>query len=198
MFEEYDCAKDFSSVKIVEEDTYVEEDASEEKDGSIGEGERAFTEREIDEIADCAVETIQNILHYFNLGDITIDEYDGEDGELILDISGEDLALLIGKHGKTLDALQHIVSLTTIQKLGFKYPIVVDVEGYKSRQRQALERMARSTADKVARFGSKIKLRPMTPYERRIIHIALRNDDRVYTESEGEDLERAVVVFPNI
>ena len=75
---------------------------------------------------------------------MTIDEYEGDEGELILDISGKDMAVLIGRHGKTLDALQFIMSMITVRTIGFRYPVIVDVEGYKNRQRQKLESIAHS------------------------------------------------------
>lgn len=73
---------------------------------------------------------------------------------------------------------------------------MIDVEGYKSRQRQKLESIARSAANRAVSQGKNISLRPMTPYERRIVHIALKNDSRVDTESEGEGTARHIVVFP--
>lgn len=155
-----------------------------------------ITEEELDSIADTAIAALQDILKYFNVGEVTIDEYEGDDGELILDITGNDLAVLIGRHGKTLDALQFIVSAITVRAIGFRYPVVVDVEGYKNRQRQKLESIAHSSANRAASQHRNVKLRPMTPYERRIIHIALREDDRVETASEGEGSARHVVVFP--
>lgn len=155
-----------------------------------------LTDEEIDQIADCAIETLQDILKHFDLGEITIDEYEGDEGELILDITGEDMAVLIGRHGKTLESLQFLVSAITVRKIGFRYPVVVDVEGYKSRQRQKLESIARSSANKAASQHRSVKLRPMTPYERRIIHITLRDDARVETASEGEGSARHVVVIP--
>ena len=155
-----------------------------------------ITEEELDSIADTAIAALQDILKYFNVGEVTIDEYEGDDGELILDITGNDLAVLIGRHGKTLDALQFIVSAITVRAIGFRYPVVVDVEGYKNRQRQKLESIAHSSANRAASQHRNVKLRPMTPYEHRIIHIALREDDRVETASEGEGSARHVVVFP--
>jgi spoIIIJ-associated protein len=140
---------------------------------------------------------LEDILKYFNLGEVTIDEYEGDEGELILDISGDDLAVLIGRHGKTLDALQFLISSITARTVGFRYPVVVDVEGYKSRQRQKLESLAYSTAKRALSQGRSIKMRPMSPYERRIIHIALREFDGVETASEGEGSARHVVVIPN-
>ena len=154
------------------------------------------TEEELDAIADTAIAALQDILKYFNVGEVTIDEYEGDEGELILDITGDDLAILIGRHGRTLDALQFVVSAITVRSMGFRYPVIVDVEGYKSRQREKLESIARSTANKAASQHRSVKMRPMTPYERRIVHIALRDDDRVDTASEGEGSARHVVVVP--
>lgn len=157
---------------------------------------KEVTDEELDAIADTAIEALQGILKHFNVGEVTIDEYEGDDGELILDITGDDLAVLIGRHGKTLDALQFLVSAITVRAMGFRYPVVIDVEGYKSRQRQKLESIARASANKAASQGRNVKMRPMTPYERRIVHIALRDDDRVETASEGEGSARHVVIIP--
>ena len=162
----------------------------------VEEDELIVTDEMLDTIADTAIAALQDILQYFNVGEVTIDEYEGDEGELILDISGKDMAVLIGRHGKTLDALQFIVSMITVRTIGFRYPVIVDVEGYKNRQRQKLESIAHSSANRAASQHRKVGLRPMTPYERRIIHIALRDDDRVETVSEGEGASRHVVVVP--
>lgn len=162
----------------------------------VEEDELIVTDEMLDTIADTAIAALQDILQYFNVGEVTIDEYEGDEGELILDISGKDMAVLIGRHGKTLDALQFIVSMITVRTIGFRYPVIVDVEGYKNRQRQKLESIAHSSANRAASQHRKVGLRPMTPYERRIIHIALRDDDRVETASEGEGPSRHVVVVP--
>lgn len=162
----------------------------------MSEDQIEVTEEELDAIADTAIAALQDILKYFNVGEVTIDEYEGDEGELILDITGDDLAILIGRHGRTLDALQFVVSAITVRSMGFRYPVIVDVEGYKSRQREKLESIARSIANKAASQHRSVKMRPMTPYERRIVHIALRDDDRVDTASEGEGSARHVVVVP--
>lgn len=162
----------------------------------MSEDQIEVTEEELDAIADTAIAALQDILKYFNVGEVTIDEYEGDEGELILDITGDDLAILIGRHGRTLDALQFVVSAITVRSMGFRYPVIVDVEGYKSRQREKLESIARSTANKAASQHRSVKMRPMTPYERRIVHITLRDDDRVDTASEGEGSARHVVVVP--
>lgn len=162
----------------------------------MSEDQIEVTEEELDAIADTAIAALQDILKYFNVGEVTIDEYEGDEGELILDITGDDLAVLIGRHGRTLDALQFVVSAITVRSMGFRYPVIVDVEGYKSRQREKLESIARSAANKASSQHRSVKMRPMTPYERRIVHIALRDDDRVDTASEGEGSARHVVVVP--
>jgi spoIIIJ-associated protein len=154
-----------------------------------------LSDEELDKVADTAVAVIQSILKAFGI-ESAIDEYEGEDGEIILDIVGGELAILIGRHGKTLDSLQTLVGAATSRQLGFRYPILVDVEGYRGRRREKLEDIARRTADRVARQGRAVKLRPMTSYERRVIHMALREDRRVVTGSDGEEPARAVIVSP--
>lgn len=178
----------------IEED--VVENSAEEAVSEDAEESEAISDEELDRIADTAIEALQSILKYFEIGEVTIDEYDGDEGELILDITGDDLAVLIGRHGKTLEALQTVVSAITVRAIGYRYPVVIDVEGYKARQRQKLENIARSSANRAATQHRSVKLRPMTPYERRIVHIALRDDSRVETASEGEGAARHVVVIP--
>lgn len=171
-----------------------EEKNIQEEQGYEAEGQ--YSEEEVDRIADTAIEAIQDILKYFDVGEVSIEEYEGDEGELILDITGDDLAVLIGRHGRTLDALQFLISSITSRIVGHRYPIVVDVEGYKARQRQKIEDIALNAADKAVDQDHSIKLRPMTPYERRIVHITLRGDERVETMSEGEGRARRVVVSP--
>ena len=184
---------------VLEEQEAIEEEQEEleEVDGAVeGNESSEISEEELDHIADTAIAALKDILKYFDVGEVTIDEYEGDEGELILDITGDDLAVLIGRHGKTLDALQFIVSAITVRSIGYRFPVIVDVEGYKQRQRQKLESLARSSAKKAISQQRSIKLHPMTPYERRIIHIALRNDPRVNTGSEGEGSARHVVIVP--
>lgn len=182
---------------MVENETEIEEKPVEELKSEELPEKNEVSDEELDRIADTAISVLRDILKYFNIGEVTIDEYEGEDGELILDITGSDLAVLIGRHGKTLEALQFLVSAITVKTIGFRYPVVVDVEGYKSRQRQKLESIAQSSANRAVNQGRNIKMRPMSPYERRIVHITLREDSRVETASEGEGSARHVVIIPN-
>ena len=171
----------------------VEEFVEEVEDTEAAQG---ITDDELDHIADTAIAFISDILSYMNVGEVEINEYEGDEGELILDLTGGDLAILIGRHGKTLDALQFLVSTATARMIGYRYPVVVDVEGYKGRQREKLESVAYSAADRAVSQNRSVRLRPMTPYERRIIHITLADDPRVETASEGEGTARRVVVLP--
>lgn len=155
-----------------------------------------LSDEDLDRIADTAVTAIHEILKAFGIEGASIEEYEGDEQEVILDIVGGDLALLIGRHGRTLDALQTVVSAITSRELGLRYPVVVDVEGYRHRRRQKIEDVARRAADRASRQHAAVRLRPMTAYERRVVHVALRDDRRVATASEGEDPFRMVVVSP--
>jgi len=113
-----------------------------------------------------------------------------------IDINGEDLAMLIGPRGETLDALQFLSRLMVARKLHRRANFVVDVEGYRQRRVQALTRLAERMADKVRQRGEPIGLEPMSAYERRIIHMTLRDAADVYTESAGEGKQRRVRIYP--
>ena len=176
------------------EEENVELTAEEAQDAQVEQD--GISDEDLDRIADTAIATIQDILKHFDVGEVTIDEYEGDEGELILDITGDDLAVLIGRHGKTLDALQFLVSAITVRTMGFRYPVIVDVEGYKNRQRQKIESAAYSAARRAKSQHRSVKLRPMTPYERRLVHLALRNESGVETASEGEGAARHVVIIP--
>lgn len=153
-----------------------------------------LTVDELDFVADAAIRSIKDILSYFGETGSSIDEYDGDNGELILDINGGDLAVLIGRHGRTLDALQMVVSSLLSSTLGFHYPIVVDIEGYKSRRKNKVQSLARSAAARAKKQHGSVSLPPMNAYERRLVHLALVDDDSVVTHSEGEEPMRHVVV----
>lgn len=153
-----------------------------------------LTDEELDTVADVAITVLRDLLAFFDAADSPIDEYEGEEGELILDVTAPDLAVLIGRHGRTLESLQSLFSLLVSRRLGFRYPVAVDVEGYKSRRHDKVISMARSAASRAVRQHGSVSLPPMSAYERRLVHIALREDERVDTHSEGTDPERRVVI----
>lgn len=156
--------------------------------------EGSLTDAEVDAVADLSVSYLRRLLACFGENDVVIDEYEGDEGELILDVSEGNLAILIGRHGRTLEALQLLLSSLVNRQLGFHYPVVVDIEGYRERRRKKVRDMARRAADKARRQHGEVSLSPMNAYERRLVHIALREDETVTTYSEGEDPDRYVVV----
>ena len=158
------------------------------------ESAEGLSDDEIDKVADTAITYVRDILSFFGEHKVTIDEYEGDEGELILDISGGDLAVLIGRHGRTLDSFQMIVSSFMSNKLKFHYPIVIDIEGYKNRRKDKLVNLAHSAAARAKRQHGRVSLAPMNAYERRIVHLALLDDVDVTTHSEGEDPDRRVIV----
>lgn len=175
-------------VDIVEE---LDDEESEEESNS-----EVRSEEDLDVVADTAIEVLRTILAHFDADGAEINEYEGDDQEIILDVVGGDLAILIGRRGHTLEAIQTLVSNITNRKLGYRYPVTIDVESYKHRQRQKIESLAYSAASRADRQDREVSLRPMNPYERRLVHMALRDDERVETYSVGEEPNRHVVVAP--
>ncbi len=152
-----------------------------------------LTDDETDKVADVAVEYLRELLGFFGETHCSIDEYDGDNGELILDVNGGDLAVLIGRHGRTLDSLQMVLSSLMSSTLKFYYPIVVDIEGYKTRRKSKVQGLAKAAASRARKQG-RVAMAPMNAYERRLVHLALVDDDTVTTHSEGEDPNRRVVI----
>jgi spoIIIJ-associated protein len=112
------------------------------------------------------------------------------------DISGDDLGLLIGRHGATIDALQYLAAIVVNGDRHERRQVVVDAEGYRERRETALVSLADRMAQKVAREGSAVVLKPMTAAERKVVHLHLKDHPRVATASEGNEPFRAVVISP--
>lgn len=121
---------------------------------------------------------------------------EGEPPPIVLNITGEDLGILIGRRGDTLRALQYLVRLMVSHRLKHWTNLVVDVESYVIRRRRTLESLAQRVAEQVARTGRTQALEPMPPYERRVIHVTLRQHPDVTTQSVGEGERRKVTVIP--
>ncbi len=120
--------------------------------------------------------------------------YDEAEREMNIDLSGDDMGVLIGKRGQTLDSLQYLVSLVVNKECDDYIRVKVDTENYRKRRQDTLENLAKNISFKVKRTKRAVSLEPMNPYERRIIHSALQNDRFVTTHSEGEEPFRHVVV----
>lgn len=121
-------------------------------------------------------------------------KFDEAEKALDVDLSGDDMGMLIGKRGATLDSLQYLVSLVVNKNSEDYIRVKVDTENYRERRKETLENLAKNIAYKVKRTKRPVSLEPMNPYERRIIHSALQNDKYVTTHSEGEDPYRRVIV----
>ncbi len=146
------------------------------------------------ETRELAAKVLREILDRMGL-DVEVSAFD--DGErIILDAHGSESALVIGKKGATLDALQYLVNRSVWKKPGEGSLIVVDAEGYRGRREDSLTDMARRLADKVARSGQPAPVEPMNSHDRRVVHMALADHPDVMTESEGEGMARRVVIFP--
>ena len=119
-----------------------------------------------------------------------------DDAEKVIDVElkGDDMGVLIGKRGQTLDSLQYLTNLAINKKSEDYYKVKIDTEDYRKRRKETLENLAKNIAYKVKRTKRSVSLEPMNPFERRIIHSALQNDKYVTTHSEGEEPYRHVVV----
>jgi len=126
---------------------------------------------------------------------VTIEvNYKEEEKSMDIDLAGDEMGLLIGKRGQTLDSLQYLVSLVVNKETDDYIRVKVDTENYRQRRKDTLENLAKNIAYKVKRTKKSVCLEPMNPYERRIIHSALQNDKYVTTHSEGDEPFRRVVV----
>lgn len=121
-------------------------------------------------------------------------QYEEESGTMNIDLAGEEMGILIGKRGQTLDSLQYLVSLVVNKESDEYIRVKVDTEDYRARRKETLENLAKNIAYKVKKTRRPVSLEPMNPYERRIIHSALQNDKYISTHSEGDEPFRKVVV----
>ena len=139
----------------------------------------------------------EKFLQEMGMGEVTIVSSIDEEGALAIEMSGDNMGILIGKRGQTLDSLQYLTNRVANKSQDGYVRVKLDTEDYRKRRKQTLENLAKNIAYKVKRSRKPISLEPMNPYERRIIHSALQADDRVSTHSEGEEPYRRVVVTPN-
>ena len=145
-------------------------------------------------VSDKAKIFLNDVFQAMNMTVVINAEYKEDEKELTIDLSGDDMGVLIGKRGQTLDSLQYLVSLIVNKEATDYIRVKVDTENYRKRRQDTLENLAKNIAFKVKRTKRTVSLEPMNPYERRIIHSALQNDKFVTTHSEGEEPFRHVVV----
>ena len=150
---------------------------------------------EIKEVENRAKVFLRDVFASMNLGEVEItSEYNTTDGSLEVDFEGEDMGILIGQTGQTLDSLQYLTSLVVNKGKSNYIRVKLDTEDYRKRRKETLENLARGIAYKVRKTRKPVILEPMNPYERRIIHSALQGNKFVETVSEGEEPYRHVVV----
>ena len=145
-------------------------------------------------ITDTAKDFLKEVFVAMNMEVVVDVKYDEAEKTMDIDLSGEEMGVLIGKRGQTLDSLQYLVSLVVNKDAEDYIRVKVDTENYRQRRKDTLENLAKNIAYKVKRTKRSVSLEPMNPYERRIIHSALQNDKYVSTHSEGDEPFRRVVV----
>lgn len=149
----------------------------------------------LDEVAvEKAKEFLQKIFVAMKTDVVMEKFFNPKDGSVTIRLHGDDMGILIGKHGQTLDSLQYLTNLVANKAAKERIRVIIDVEDYRDRRVETLTRLARRLADKVRREGDSVALEPMNPHERKIIHMALQGDRKVTTVSEGEDPNRYVVI----
>ena len=150
--------------------------------------------RKVLTVTDMAEEFLKDVFAAMNMEVTITSSMDEEEKCLNIDLAGEDMGVLIGKRGQTLDSLQYLVSLIVNKESEEYLRVKLDTENYRERRKATLESLARNIASKVKRTKRPVSLEPMNPYERRIIHSALQNDKYVVTRSEGDEPYRHVIV----
>ena len=145
-------------------------------------------------IEDSAKSFLNDVFEAMKLKVVINIKYDDIDRTMDIDLSGDEMGVLIGKRGQTLDSLQYLVSLVVNKDSDNYIRVKVDTENYRQRRKETLENLAKNISYKVKRTKRPVSLEPMNPYERRIIHSALQNDRYVSTHSEGDEPFRRVVV----
>lgn len=169
-----------------------EEAPAEEVPEEKAEEEKPFDPEEQKKVAEEARKFLENVFRGMHLP--VIMECMMNEERILFSLHGEGLGILIGKHGQTLDALQYLTNLAAGKAAHGRYFVMLDVENYRERRKDTLEALAKRLAGKVKRTGEPVKLEPMPAGERRIIHLALQDDDAVITESEGEAPYRYITI----
>ncbi len=181
--------------KAAEVSEEAEEELSDDGEKPTGRREeREFSQEEQNETAEEAKKFLEGIFRSIGLT-VTMEKMMSRD-RILLNLHGEGLGILIGKHGRTLNSLQYLTNLAAGKLYHHRYFVLLDVENYRIRREQTLTTLALRLAEKAKRTGAPVELEPMDPGERRMIHLALQEDPAVTTESEGEGSYRHVVILP--
>ena len=185
--------------KKVEKEVVVEEVKEtpkvEEKKAEVPEKEEKLAEVE-PQTKEACEKFLKDVLKSMDM-EVTLTSVIDEDGALSINMKGENMGILIGKRGQTLDSLQYLTNRVANKMQEGYVRVKLDTENYRERRKETLENLAKNIAHKVKRTKRSVSLEPMNPYERRIIHSALQGDKYISTHSEGEEPYRRVVVTLN-
>ncbi len=162
--------------------------------GLIGKKDAVIKARKKSNLIDDTLEFLDKMFAAMNMEVKSTIDYNEENRTMNIDFAGDDMGILIGKRGQTLDSLQYLVSLVVNKESDSYIKVKVDTEDYRERRKATLENLAKNLSYKVKRTRRPVTLEPMNPYERRIIHSALQNDRYVETHSEGDEPYRKVVI----
>ena len=162
--------------------------------GLIGAKPAVIRATKIETIDEKAADFLHDVFGAMGISVDVESKLNEEEKELEINLSGDEMGILIGKRGQTLDSLQYLVSLVVNKESEDYLRVKLDTENYRERRKETLETLAKNIAYKVKRTRRSVSLEPMNPYERRIIHSALQNDKYVFTRSEGEEPFRHVVI----
>jgi spoIIIJ-associated protein len=177
---------------VIEDDVADDDDVADEDDGD-GDGEAGDEEDSLEEEGEIAADYIEGLLDIADLdGDIDMDV---EGDRAVVSVVGATLDELVGDDGEVLEALQELTRLAVHRRTGSRARLMLDVGGFRAQRRTELTELGRSVADEVSRTGEPKKLRAMSPFERKIVHDAVALAG-LRSESEGEEPNRRVVVFP--
>ena len=194
--------KEVKSAPVKEPKHEVYKETAEKEDVPVRENERVREERKAvvrseEEIAEIKAEAEKFLTGVFKAMELPVEmkiQYKEPEGNLDIEFVGQDMGILIGKRGQTLDSLQYLTSLVVNKGRQGYIRVKLDTEDYRNRRKETLENLARSIAYKVRKTRKTVSLEPMNPYERRIIHSALQGNRYVETYSEGNEPYRHVVV----
>lgn len=148
------------------------------------------------DVADTTREVIYNFFRLMEIDGVIKDIKEGENKVYVELDSASSSGIIIGRKGRTLEALQFMVNLIVNEKTGIEKKIILDIESYRSKREKALKKLSRDIAFKVIKSGKPWTFEPMNPFERRLIHMTLQNDTRVVTKSEGQGIYRKVKIIP--
>ena len=181
-----------ASAKAEELKAKIEDKNEEEKKTEAKKEPRKYAVS--DESVAAAKEFLQKVFRAMKIEVVMEKFINKNDGTVTFKLHGEDMGIMIGKHGQTLDSLQYLTNLVANKNSAERVRVIIDVEDYRDRRIETLTRLARRLADKVKRTGERVELEAMNPHERKIIHMALQGDRRVTTLSEGDEPYRHVVI----